>query len=610
MAGEGRRDVPARRWDVLPRLLTKAPPRVLILVGAAIAALGVLIVSRPLTSLVLLGLYVGISAIVSGIVELTSTHRSPRWWTRALAVLWILLGLAVIIWLGRSLDLLPAALAVLLVLGGIASLGDALSARLLSERALAGSWGFAQVAFGVLSLTWPDVTVLLVAIVFGVRTIVFGVTLLVRGIRGIRSPAASPRPTAGSATRTLSIWAAAGRWALSALLVFTAGAGWWLNGWLADGAPVVDAFYTPPDTLPYKHGELIRSDEYLGRTPPNGEVRRILYTTRDANGRAAVASGMVIIPTDLPYGSRPVVLWNHGTTGVARGCAPSLQDDTATKWAIPALNDALAHGWIVVAPDYSGQGAPGVFPYLIGDGEARSALDAVRAARQLDGLSLSRQLVVWGHSQGGHAALWSAEIAAEYSPELQVLGAAALSPAADPPLLAREMTSGSSRALLSVLISWVLVPYSDTYPDVDLDDYVAPGARSIVREMTTRCPSEPGVVVSVAAALGVSEDRPLYVGDLLDGALGSRLRQNAVNGPIDAPLLVAWGTDDEVIPPRLQQTFVDKMCAQQEQVRWYGYDGLDHRGVLMPGSPFLSLLIYWTDDRFNDRPAPVDACPR
>jgi hypothetical protein len=28
----------------------------------------------------------------------------------------------------------------------------------------------------------------------------------------------------------------------------------------------------------------------------------------------------------------------------------------------------------------------------------------------------------------------------------------------------------------------------------------------------------------------------------------------------------------------------------------------------VPRSPFLSLLIYWTDDRFSDRPAPVDAC--
>ena len=598
---------------MLPQLLVRASPRLVLLVGIALAALGLLIVARPLTSLLLLGIYVGTSAIVSGVVELTSAHRSPAWWTRALAVAWIALGLAVLIWLGRSLDLLPAALAVLLVLGGLVSISEAFEGGVLSERALTGAWGGAQIAFGALSLAWPDVTVLLVALAFGVRTLVFGVSLVVRGVRGIirRSPdAASVAPGLPARGRARRISTAVGRWALSMLLIVTAGAGWWLNDWLADGAPVVDAFYSPPDVLPAGHGQLIRTDAYLGRTPPDGRAERMLYTTTDANGRAVAASGLIIFPADAPAGPRPVVLWNHGTTGVAQGCAPSLQEDTATKWAIPALDEAIAHGWVVVAPDYAGQGAPGVFPYLIGKGEARSALDAVMAAGQVDELSVSRDVVVWGHSQGGHAALFSAQIARDYAPELRVLGVAALAPAADPSALAKQLATGRSSALLSVLISWVLVPYSETYYDVRLTDYVAPGGRSIVREMAQRCPSEPGTIVSVAAALGVSEDTPLYIADLTEGALGARLRQNAVAGPFDAPLLIAWGEKDEVIPPALQQKFVAEMCTQGDAVRWYSYRGLDHRGVLMPRSPFLSLLTYWTDDRFENRPAPVDDCRR
>ena len=603
-----------RRWDALPRLLTLAPPRVLILVGAAVAALGLVIVSRPLTSLVLLGLYVGTSAIVSGIVELVSARRSPRWWNRVVPVLWILLGLAVVIWLGRSLDLLPTALAVLLILGGLASIGDAIANGTLSQRVLAASWGGSQIAFGVLSLAWPDVSVLLLAIVFGLRTCVFGLGLIRRGVRGMRRREPVARgsiPVAPTRrTRTLAAWAAAGRWAVAVLLVGTAGAGWWLNDWLADGAPVVDAFYTPPDILPSSHGQLIRSDEYLGRTPAGGEVRRILYTTRDANGRRVTGSGMVIIPTAPATGARPVVLWNHGTTGVARGCAPSLQDGTATKWAIPALDEAMAKGWVVVAPDYSGQGAPGVFPYLIGRGEARSGLDAALAARQLEGLRLSRSVVVWGHSQGGHAALWTAQIAAEYAPDLRVLGTVALAPAADPLALAQEMTRGDSSALLSVLISWVLVPYSDTYADVNLTDYVAPGARSIVREMTQRCPSEPGVMVSVVAALGVSEDRPLYVGDLTGGALGKRLQQNAATGPFPTPVFIAWGSADEVIPPFLQRQLVDQLCAQGDRVRSATFSNYGHRTILEPGSRFLPTLIDWTDGLFSWRRVDVDDCLR
>ncbi len=160
-----------RRWNALPALVRNAPPRVLLLVGAIVVALGVLIVSRPLTSLVLLGVYVGASAVAMGVVELVG--RPAGWWQRAVSAAWIVAGLAVLVWLGRSLELLPPVLAVLLVIGGLASVGRATGAGPASARILALAWGVAQIAFGLLSFTWPDVTVLVLAVVFGVRTVVF-----------------------------------------------------------------------------------------------------------------------------------------------------------------------------------------------------------------------------------------------------------------------------------------------------------------------------------------------------------------------------------------------------------------------------------------------------
>lgn len=603
----------ALRWSALPSLVSNAPPLVLLVVGAIALLLGLLIVARPLTSIVVLTVYVGLSAIVSGAAEIVG-RRASTWPRRILAGVWIVLGAAILIGLGRSLELLPSVLALLLILGGLSSLFDAFAPKSISERVLTVVWSTAQVVFGILALTWPDVTVLVVAIVFGVRTILFGASTLVRAVRGFRQKQdaagerelGSPEPL----SRRARAWAAAGRYALSALLVVTAAGGWWLNGWLAEGAPVVDAFYDPPAVVPYDHGRLIRSDDFVGQHPSGADVTRILYTTRDALGQPAVASALVIVPEERPAGARPVIAWNHGTTGVARGCAPSLRDASATKWAIPALDDALAKGWIVVASDYSGQGAPGVFPYLIGRGEARSSLDAVLAARELEGSILSPRTVAWGHSQGGHAALWMSQIAEDYAPQLDIRGTAVLAPVADPLALADEMMSGDGDALLSVLTSWVLVPYADTYPDVDLARYVAPGAEAIVREMTQRCPTEPGVVVSVAAALGVSEDRPLYLGDLTAGPLGKHLADNAAEGPWGTPLLVAWGDADEVIPPRLQQEFVDRLCADGEQVRWAVYGDYDHLATLLPRSRFLPLLMSWTDAVLGGRDLPLDDCHR
>jgi uncharacterized membrane protein HdeD (DUF308 family)/acetyl esterase/lipase len=598
-------------------MLDRAPIPALAVVGLGLILLGALVITRPLTSIVLLGVYVALTAIVSGVAELLSHTKATSIWLRVIATAWILAGLVILVFLNRSLELLPRVLAVLLLIGGLTSLGDALVGGRVSERVLAVAWGASQIVFGILALSWPDVTVLVVAVFFGIRTLAYGASLVVRFIHSTPLPMRSaPRMPdlvelpVRPAQRRGRVWAALGRYALAALLVTVSAVGWTVNSWLEDGTPVLDAFYDPPPEVPQQHGHLIRVGDFAGSIPPDARVLRILYTTRDALGAPAVASALVIIPTEDRPGARPVVSWNHGTTGVARGCAPSLRDASATHWAIPALDEAIERGWVVVASDYSGQGAPGVFPYLIGLGEARSSLDAVLAAREIDGLALRPETVAWGHSQGGHAALWMSQIAADYAPEIEMRGTAVLAPVTDPYALAKELTAQDANPLLSVLISWVLVPYADTYPLVNLDRYIAPGSRTIVREMSQRCPTEPGVMVSVLTALGVSEDRPLYVGNLTVGPLGARLRDNAVRGPYPTPLLVTWGDADEVIPPHLQQEFVDSLCAEGDHVRWAIYGGYDHLRLLQPGSPFLSLLTSWTAAQLLTLNYPDDDCDR
>ena len=581
------------------RLVGRAPAWVGIVVGLGMILLGVFIVTRPLTSLWVLAIYIGVSAIASGVMDLIAPRNVPRRANVVLAVLWIVGGGVILFWLGRNLDLLPELIAVLLVLGGLGAFIGLFRGR-VSERVLAGASGVAQVVFGLLALLWPDVTLLVVAVAFGLRTIVLGWGLLWRASRRIRGR--RPRTDGAQGSRRALVWAAVGRYALAAVLLGLAGGSWWVSTWLAEGAPVVDAFYDPPDGPPSAPGTLLREGPYTGRIPEGGQVRRILYSTTDTFGNRAVASALVISPADLPPGPRPVIIWNHGTTGVARGCAPSLADASATRWAIPAVDRALEAGWVVVATDYTGQGAPGTFPYLIGEGEARSAIDAMRAAEYVDGLWLSSRTVVWGHSQGGHAALWVSQVAPSYAPELKIEGTVAISPAADPLGLAQELARTQDSAFLSVLISWVLVPYADTYPDVAIADYVAPGGRSIVREMTQRCPTEPGVIVSVLAALGVSADRPLYDADLTGGALGERLAQNAAVGPWTSPVLVAWGSSDEVIPPVLYEKFVAERCAAGQALQVRVLRGMDHTGPMLPESPFLSSMIRWTQARFDGIP--------
>src|SRR5947208_16432954 len=104
---------------------------------------------------------------------------------------------------------------------------------------------------------------------------------------------------------------------------------------------------------------------------------------------------------------------------------------SAPTEGIPGRDRIVMAGWIVVATDYSFAEKGGPHPYLIGEGEARAALDSVRAARQISELTLDQRMVVWGYSQGGHAALWAGIVGPRYAPDLEILGVVAIAPAAN-----------------------------------------------------------------------------------------------------------------------------------------------------------------------------------
>src|SRR3546814_2887094 len=76
-------------------------------------------------------------------------------------------------------------------------------------------------------------------------------------------------------------------------------------------------------------------------------------------------------------------------------------------------------------------------------------LDAVRAARAIPGAAAGSSFAVWGESQGGHAALWTAIAARSYAPELTLVGTAAAAPPTDLAANLREGSDMNARALLA-----------------------------------------------------------------------------------------------------------------------------------------------------------------
>ncbi len=176
-------------------------------------------------------------------------------------------------------------------------------------------------------------------------------------------------------------------------------------------------------------GTLIRSQRIAA--PPGARAWRVLYHSRALDGRDVAVSGVVVAPTGAaPASGRPMVSWAHGTTGLGDRCAPSRSPGVASE--LPWIREFVDRGYVVAATDYEGLGTPGPHPYLVGESEGRSVLDAARAARGLRATGAGDSVVVTGHSQGGQAALFAGEIASRYAPDLDVRGVAALAPATTP----------------------------------------------------------------------------------------------------------------------------------------------------------------------------------
>jgi hypothetical protein len=146
-----------------------------------------------------------------------------------------------------------------------------------------------------------------------------------------------------------------------------------------------EAFYAVPDPLPPgPPGALIRATPIAGLPVlPDSRAWAVLYHSRDFDGRDVAVSGVVVVPPGAaPPDGRPVVVWGHGSVGLADRCAPSRGGVMGAFG--PWLGGLLQQDLVVAATDYQGLGTPGPARSLIGLSAGRAVLDVARAARGTD----------------------------------------------------------------------------------------------------------------------------------------------------------------------------------------------------------------------------------
>jgi len=358
-----------------------------------------------------------------------------------------------------------------------------------------------------------------------------------------------------------------------------------------------DAFYDPPANLPRKPGALLQSEPLKDVILPAG-VRgwRILYATTVDDNTPATAVAIVFAPTDSSTGPRPVIAWEHATTGLLQKCMPSLL--SAASKGIPERDRIMMAGWVVVATDYSFVEKGGPHPYLIGEAEARAALDSVRAAGQISELTLDQRVAVWGYSQGGHAALWTGIIAPRYAPELEVRGVAAVAPAAN-----LKKILDMNVEMNKLFGPYIAQSYSRFYPDITFEQAVRPEALDAARQIVNLCDFVPRELERIKELVATFEGPALATSS--NKAFQARLEQNTPDDLIQAPVLIAQGLSDNVVQPSATDAYVEERCAAGQRLEYWTFAGRDHLTIIQPGTPLEDLLIKWTMARFANEPQPT-----
>jgi pimeloyl-ACP methyl ester carboxylesterase len=317
-------------------------------------------------------------------------------------------------------------------------------------------------------------------------------------------------------------------------------------------------------------GTLVSATVMTG-APAGTTGYKVRYRSVSPAGAPIEVTGLAYIPkAKAPAGGWPVLSYAHGTVGLADRCTPS-NNISAIENTIAGAFAAL--GFAVVASDYEGLGTPGRHPYIVGVSEGRGVLDIVRAAKAIPGATVSNRFVTWGHSQGGHAALFAGELAATWAPELKLLGVVAGAPPSQLSNVGDSVATSPFRGYMFMVAAGLQA----ADPTLNLNDVITAKAQAILPVVDTGCNSE-----VFAAFNKVPMDQLLVKDGLTRDPWKSALAANEPSRvKTNAPILIIHGDKDEQIPVETSAALKKKLCALGNSVERKIYPGQDHGGAAL-----------------------------
>jgi hypothetical protein len=330
------------------------------------------------------------------------------------------------------------------------------------------------------------------------------------------------------------------------------------------------------------------------------QAARVVYrSTSGEDDSPTVVSGSVFAPVGpAPAGGWPVISFGHGTTGIDEPCAPSLSN-TLLGFA-DSMIGLVKGGYAVAFADYQGLGSDEVHPYADARTAGRNMIDAVRALRATF-KDVSDRWAAFGGSQGG-GAVWAAdEQARTYAPELNLVGAAAISPAADLTGLVDKAVAGTLTVDQQLVFESIVEANARMRPDFDRDDY-RHGAAAKYWDMLISCS---GALVHDREA-AVKELQP---SDTTPSSPEAAERIRTIldkwalpQQKLSAPLYVWYSGGDTFIDAEWTTDAMGRACDMGGVVVWQFDPDKGH------SEADWSTLLSWLADRFAGKPV-SDDCP-
>jgi hypothetical protein len=367
--------------------------------------------------------------------------------------------------------------------------------------------------------------------------------------------------------------------------------------------PSVDPFYSYDGSLTgMAPGAVLRSQPMTFSTPTISTPitgSKVLYRTTNQQGAAVTTVATVLRP--LIPGPAKLISYHMAYDALGSECDPSYTLSGGATNPIATAEQALIAGYIaagytVVVPDYEGQR----LEWTIGRQSGYAALDGIRAAEAFLALPSSTPVALVGYSGGSVPTQWGVEVAPTYSPELNIVGAAAGGLPVD---LAHNLPYVSGTSDWAGVIPALVVAYQRAY-GIDTGAFLSARGQEVIGQVSDKCIANfakdyPGLTDAdmVRAPYSSLLDIPAVVSAINDNIMGS-------TGTPRVPMFLAVGQKDAigdlVMITKDVEGLAHEYCGRGVNVTFTRYPGLAHGEAF---APFEAEAAAYLTERFAGLPA-------